>query len=58
MVILRGPSVSMYFPVSGIAIAKNARKTEKGISISFAVTGWPSSVVKYVVRGPTKTLQE
>jgi hypothetical protein len=47
----------MYFPVRGIAIAKNARKTENGSRISFAVTDCPS-VVKYAVRGATNTLHE
>jgi len=42
MVILRGPMLSMYFPVSVIAMAKNARNTENGIRISFAVTVSPS----------------
>jgi hypothetical protein len=40
----RGPYVSIYFPVIGIRMAKNARNTENGRSTSFAVTVWPAAV--------------
>jgi hypothetical protein len=45
IVTFRGPYLSMNFPVNGMAIAKNARNTENGIRISFAVTDWPSTPV-------------
>ena len=44
MVTFRGPRLSIYLPVNGMAMAKKARNTEKGISTSFAVTVRPSSV--------------
>jgi len=58
MVIFRGPIVSIYLPVNGIAIAKNARNTENGSRTSFAVTVCPSVPLKYSVSGVTNTLQE
>jgi hypothetical protein len=48
----------MYFPASGIAIAKKARKTENGRSTSPAATSRPSVAVKCAASGATKTLQE
>jgi hypothetical protein len=48
----------MYFPESGIATAKKARKTENGRSTSPAVTSRPSIAEKWAASGVTKTLQE
>jgi hypothetical protein len=46
IVTVRGPCVSINLPVNGMAMAKNARKNENGIRISFAVTACPRVSLK------------